>query len=272
MMLEAPSGDGRGMAVVATAPSCVARAQALAMELGLPLVPQTADWRSGTGYAMLLLVGTDGISIGLPGEPRVLPVRVDLASPAMLHRLRQGGARSESVARALGMPAPRSLGVVDATAGLGSDSAVLAALGCEVTMIERHPAVAALLADGLSRLQASTEPLASAVAGRLRLLRGDALAILSGWNDPAPDVVLLDPMFPERGSSAAVRKEMRLFQRLVGEDPDAPALLAVALELARFRVAVKRPRGAPPLAGPAPSHSLDGRSTRFDVYVRARIA
>jgi 16S rRNA (guanine1516-N2)-methyltransferase len=112
----------------------------------------------------------------------------------------------------------------------------------------------------------------AARVARLRLVGGDACSVLADSRVPAPDAVLLDPMFPERGSSAAVRKEMQLFQQLVGDDPDAPALLATALQVAVHRVAVKRPRGAPPLAGPKPSHVLEGRSTRFDVYVRARIA
>jgi 16S rRNA (guanine1516-N2)-methyltransferase len=34
-------------------------------------------------------------------------------------------------------------------------------------------------------------------------------------------------------------------------------------------VVVKRPRTAPPLADRKPDYSLDGKSVRFDVYLRA---
>ena len=73
-------------------------------------------------------------------------------------------------------------------------------------------------------------------------------------------------MHPPRRKSAAVRKEMRIFRALVGADGDSDRLLPAAIAAARRRVAVKRPRGASPLPGPAPSGSIDGRSTRFDIY------
>jgi 16S rRNA (guanine1516-N2)-methyltransferase len=259
------------LVVVALEPDCLPRAALLADALALPLLGYRAQWRGCDAHASLLLVGADGLSLGTPGRGRTHPVRVDFAAPELLHRIRQGGARRESVARALGLPAPRMLRVVDATAGLGRDSAVLAALGCEVTMIERQPVVAALLADGLERARADAREAVRGSAARLALRTGDARLLLEAWQGPAPDAVLLDPMFPGRESSAAVRREMRVFQQLVGDDADAPALLAAAIGCARFRVAVKRPRGAPPLAGPRPSHTLEGSSTRFDVYVRARI-
>lgn len=86
-----------------------------------------------------------------------------------------------------------------------------------------------------------------------------------------PDVVYLDPMFPERHKSADVKKEMQAFHRLVGRDEDAGELLALALSVARYRVVVKRPRKAPDLAGVAPSHRIEGKSSRFDVYARQKL-
>jgi 16S rRNA (guanine1516-N2)-methyltransferase len=77
-------------------------------------------------------------------------------------------------------------------------------------------------------------------------------------------------MFPQRGknASALVKKEMRLFHSLVGDDGDAPLLLAAALSLASHRVVVKRPRRATPLGGTAPTYALDGKSSRFDIYAK----
>jgi 16S rRNA (guanine1516-N2)-methyltransferase len=156
--------------------------------------------------------------------------------------------------------------VLDATAGLGRDAFVLAALGCEVTLIERHPLVAALLEDGLRR--ASADSATAAIAARMRLREGDAIALMRDWSGDAPQVVYLDPMFPPRDKSALVKKEMRVFRPLVGDDGDAPALLTAALSLASHRVVVKRPRKALALSigGIVPGYALEGKSSRFDVY------
>jgi 16S rRNA (guanine1516-N2)-methyltransferase len=83
------------------------------------------------------------------------------------------------------------------------------------------------------------------------------------------DVVYLDPMFPHREKSAAVKKEMRVFQSLVGSDLDADALLAPAVALASKRVVVKRPDYAPFLADKTPSMQIKTKKNRFDVYVNA---
>lgn len=89
------------------------------------------------------------------------------------------------------------------------------------------------------------------------------------------DVVLLDPMFPEhRRRKTAERKPLRLLRLLAGDDEDAASLWAPAMNVARRRVVVKRPRRAPPLpdAGapdrpaPPPASQHEGRGFRFDVY------
>jgi len=84
--------------------------------------------------------------------------------------------------------------------------------------------------------------------------------------DAKPDVVYLDPMFPEKRKTAAVKKDMAAFHTLVGSDDDADALLPLALQAARYRVVVKRPRHAPHLDNCKPGMVLEGESTRFDIY------
>jgi 16S rRNA (guanine1516-N2)-methyltransferase len=259
-------------AVAALEPGLLPRAEALAQMLSLACLGavDASAWRALCSYPVLLLCTAEGLSLGLTGAGRVLPTRADFADPALLHRLRMGGPRSEDMARALGVHEKRGMRIVDATAGWGRDSAVLAGLGCDVTMIERHPVIAVLLEDALQRARASEDPAVLALAQRLRLVQADARATLQHWQGEAPDSVLIDPMFPERSNSAAVRKEMRLFHEIVGDDEDAPALLAAALAVAAHRVVVKRPRKAPPLAGPRPAYAISGRSTRFDVYTLRR--
>ncbi|TXH77678.1 MAG: 16S rRNA methyltransferase, partial [Thiothrix sp.] len=82
-----------------------------------------------------------------------------------------------------------------------------------------------------------------------------------------PDVIYLDPMFPERQKSALVQKEMRCLHEVVGEDTDSDALLTLARRIAKHRVTVKRPRLAPELAGLKPAFVISGKAVRYDVYL-----
>lgn len=156
--------------------------------------------------------------------------------------------------------------VWDATGGLGRDAFVLASAGLEVVVFERHPAVAALLADGLWRAKAD-EDIAEIVA-RITLHQVDAAKEMAALAARAqrPDVVYLDPMYPERQKSAAVKKEMAYFHHLLGEAVDDEVLLMAALQVAKKRVVVKRPRLGALLAGQKPHYQYTGKSTRFDVY------
>lgn len=157
--------------------------------------------------------------------------------------------------------------VLDATAGLGRDAFILALAGYEVSLFERSPLVAALLEDGLRRLNQAKE--LEEVSQRMSFRHGDSLqALVDGPGDSASwDVVYLDPMFPERKKSALVKKEMRIFKAIVGADLDADELLPVALSVAKQKVVVKRPKPAPFLNEQKPSHQLVGKTGRFDVYV-----
>lgn len=219
---------------------------------------------------LLLQLGSDGLSLlstaaGAPGA-----VRVDFVEGVLAHRRLYGGGAGQMVARAVGVRGAVRPRVLDATAGLGRDAFVLAALGCEVIMIERQPVIAALLADGLQRAQEAGNEVAE-IAARMQLLQGDAIELMKEWRGARPEVIHLDPMFPHRQKSALVKKEMRLFRPLAGDDLDAPQLLAAALQLASHRVAVKRPRKAPAIDGPAPSAELTGQSSRYDIYGKKRL-
>ncbi len=128
------------------------------------------------------------------------------------------------------------------------------------------PLVYRLLRDGVRRGRAAADERVARACRRLHPLAGDSLDWLRRRAGQSPDVVYLDPMFPERGKAARPRKEMWLFRLLLPGDDDAPELLELALRAARHRVVVKRPLGAPALAARPPGHSLRGRAIRFDVY------
>lgn len=213
---------------------------------------------------MLVWLDPAGLALQMTGKGAPGPVIVDFSGGKAAFRRLHGGGRGQLVAKAVGLSRGRRLpSILDATAGLGQDAFVLATLGCEVHLLERSPVVHALLEDGLRRAAEDAE-LAPIVA-RMRLQPADSADYLAHDEDIA-DVVYLDPMFPHRDQSALVKKEMRVFRDLVGDDLDADRLLPAALQAARCRVVVKRPRKAPPLAGPAPSHTLEGKSSRYDLY------
>lgn len=193
-------------------------------------------------------------------------VYVDFASDSANYRRKAGSIKNEAVAKALGLKGNEPCKIVDATAGLGRDAFVLASLGAKVTMLERNPMVAALLEDGLNR--ALQEPtLSHWLHDRLILKHGAGATLLQTWDDEKPDAIYLDPMFPHKKKSALVKKEMRLFQALLGPDDDADLLLKPALSLAKKRVVVKRPDYAPFLAGIEPSMQIKSKKHRFDVYL-----
>ena len=197
-------------------------------------------------------------------EPKLGAVYVDFVSGVMAHRRKFGGGRAEAVAKAVGVKGDELPSVIDATAGLGRDAFVLASVGCKVRLIERHPVVFLLLQDGLQRAYADAD-IGAMLQTNLQLLNVKHLSELNPETDFA-DVVYLDPMYPHKQKSALVKKEMRLFQHLVGGDLDADQLLEPALNLARKRVVVKRPDYAEFLAQIPPHFSRQTKNHRFDIY------
>lgn len=148
--------------------------------------------------------------------------------------------------------------ILDATAGLGRDAFIFAKLGCNVTLLERHPILATQL------MQAWHELEDTALKQRMQVCHQDALRFLDGCG--MFDVIYLDPMFPEDKRTALAKKDMQMLQSLVGHDPDSDQLLSLAKAKATRRVVVKRHKLSPYLAGEAPDLCFKGKTTRYDVY------
>lgn len=208
-----------------------------------------------------------GLSLYKTDEPKLGAINVDFVTGAVAHRRKFGGGKGQSIAKAVGLNKGATPVVLDATAGLGRDGFVLASLGCKVILHERHPVVAALLYDGLERAYNDSE-IGPWMQQNMSLIFGSSHTLLAQC-DSMPDVVYLDPMFPHREKSALVKKEMRVFQDLVGGDTDADDLLEFAYPLASKRVVVKRPDYAPFLNDKTPSMQIKTKKNRFDVYVKA---
>ncbi len=246
---------GTSVRIEAMTPELSGAALALANRLGLPLAGEAE---------FALQLGANGLQLQDLRPSASGPVRAEFLEGAVAHRRQQGGGSGQMIAKAVGIQPGIRPSIFDATAGLGRDAFVLAQLGCQVTLIERHPLIAALLADGLER--AIHDPEAGPIVQRMHLQTGNAIELIRAWPDEPPQVIYLDPMFPHREKSALVKKEMRVFRPLVGDDDDAPELLQAALDLATHRVVVKRPRKAPEIGGKPPSYVLAGKSSRYDIY------
>ncbi len=195
-----------------------------------------------------------------------MELRCDFAD--MLPRVKPNRLSQELLVKAAkikGSPTPIAL---DCTAGLGQDSFLLAAAGFTVRMFERDETIAALLEDGLAR--AVNNPLISTIASRMTLERGDSLEYLASLSlASAPDVIYLDPMFPARQKSAAVKKKFQLLHVLEKpcDEAEENALVRAAFAASTRKVVIKRPMKGPHLAGIKPSYSITGKAVRYDVLV-----
>ena len=155
---------------------------------------------------------------------------------------------------------------LDATAGLGGDSILLAAAGFRVEMYERNPVIAALLKDALNR--AAEIPELAEIVSHMHLHEQDSIEALRAL-EYVPDVVILDPMFPERQKSASVKKKFQLLQRLESPCTDEEELMRAATSSGAHKIVVKRPLKGPYLAGVRPAYSLEGKAVRYDCIVQA---
>ena len=175
--------------------------------------------------------------------------------------------------------------VIDATAGFGHDSLILASTGAQVTMLEQQPLMVLLLLAEQQRMSAL--PNWQKLMSRLQIINIDALSHFEKLQAESVnaikkvDVIYLDPMFPEdsyqdskTGKGAKVGKHMQALHQLA-----SPPTLEEELQLLQSaqavvsqnaqkqgRVVVKRPQFAPLLANQQPSESWSNEAVRFDGY------
>lgn len=183
--------------------------------------------------------------------------------------------------------------VIDATAGLGQDSFLLAAAGFSVEMYEQDPIIAALLQDALER--GSKNAALATVISNMHLYKQDSVSALKdhayalGITHPSgeaqspiadndsfaqtnlrkPEVIYLDPMFPARTKSAAVKKKFQLLHQLEHPCENEIELFEAAQMLRPHKIVVKRMLKGPYLANKKPSYSIKGKAIRYDCYVYA---
>lgn len=252
--------QNKRIAIMASEKSLQQKAMELSQRLHIDYITDSQD----NEFSYVVAVTPLRIELIINTSKFLKPIYVDFLSKEMHFRRQHARVGKELLARAVGLTRQRQIKLLDVTAGLGRDAFLLAHFGCDVTMIERSPIIGILLEDGLQR--------AGALGGlnhlALQLVISDASKYLKQLNsDDFPDVIYLDPMFPEKTKSAKSKKEMQILRDIVGEDIDAAELLSLSLTIAKKRVVVKRPRLAQALNNIAPSFVYEGESNRFDVYL-----
>lgn len=212
--------------------------------------------------AEVKLVNTDK---GLTLTDGKLEMSGDFSS--MLSRLKPNNLNGEMLVKAAKIKNPdsgRQYFAIDATAGMGEDSLLLAAIGYNVTLFEKDPVIAALLRDSLKRASHNSD--LSEIVSRMVLVEGDSIEAMSNL-DFKPDLILLDPMFPTREKSGLIKKKFQLLQQLERPCDDEESLFSAAKNAHPSKIVVKRPGKGPNLAGVKPSYTINGNSIRYDVYV-----
>lgn len=250
----------KSVQVIATSTAREKEARIFAKEASLPYAKEglpTCDY--------LIVFEEKRIGIKLLTHQKTNLFYLDFASSQMTFRTKTATKTNELLAKAVGLRGKQTLTVLDATAGLGRDAWILASLGAKVTLIERSPILALLLKEALSSVPDSMKE-------RMQLLQANAIDWLHQHLNGSPfpvQVIYLDPMFPERVKSAAVKKEMLILRDLVGEDHDAETLFNTAFACPVSRIVVKRPIHAHCVSNVvAPTFSVTGRANRFDVYIK----
>lgn len=212
-----------------------------------------------------------GLHLSLIETANQLAIRADFHRSSVRYRRDKGGGRNELIAKALGLKSGYAPQVLDATAGLGADAFVLASLGCQLRMLERVPEIRCLVQAALMEAQSYADqfdPTLSVILNRMQLVSACSHQYLDQLGSNRPEIIYLDPMFPEPRKRSLVKKEMQVLQALVGADSDADLLLERARDFAQKRVVVKRPKIAPFLAEQKPDFQVLGKSNRYDVYLK----
>ncbi len=277
-------------------------AKSLAAKLQLPIQTKL-DSSQLDEHSLILALRDETLELRDPSTKPGHGLIVDFSTLHPKQSARRGNfSRNQPLARAIGK---NTRTVLDATAGLGHDSALLACMNFNVIAVERSPIIAALLQDGLRRALLDPD-LTNTFADRLTIINADAREFLNspsleggGWGvgeeprssqranlqisnptfaSSAPSAVkprsnldvehfaiYIDPMFPPKRKSSALAKKSIRLVRQIVGDDPDAIDLLHTARQHAPRVIVKRPNHAPPLA-PNPTATINANLVRYDVY------
>lgn len=191
-------------------------------------------------------------------------------NPGLVRLKRKDGLEHPFIRSVLGEAAEPPRRVVDATFGIAGDALHLACvLGCEVIGLEASPVVHALLEDGLARMREHRGPEHRGIP-LITVQVGEAEAALRAMPADHAEVVVLDPMFPSpRGAPPGYE----LFRRVALHAPLTRGLVDAAMQAARDRLVLRRPRGEPlPAALEHVAHAVHRNEGRVVDYLVVELA
>ena len=158
---------------------------------------------------------------------------------------------------------PKSLKILDCTAGLLQDTLLFLSLGHQVTAIEQSKLLFYLLQDGIKR----SLVLQDSLFLNLTMFQGNACSFAREAQDF--DVIYFDPMYPESKKSALGSGQLEYLSKileteLISNNPqeDFEVLQLMPVK----KMIVKRPIKAKSFAS-GMNYQVSGKTTRFDVYI-----
>ena len=182
-----------------------------------------------------------------------------------IKRLKQSNLQKEMLIHAVKIKGEKeNLIAIDATAGLGEDSILLAAYGYTVELYEKNPIIAELLKDAMERAKKISE--LKDIIERMKVHNEDSIIAMQKLQYN-PDIILLDPMFPERTKSALIKKKFQILHKIENPCSDETELLSSAIKANPKKIIIKRPLKGEYLAGIKPDYSLKGNSIRYDCII-----
>ncbi|GEM_PF-937080 len=185
------------------------------------------------------------------------PVSIDIDYELNYHSktFKETSINKQPLYKAFGLP--KGEWVDDLTAGLLGDSLLIYSMGLNIRAYERHIVPQIMITNALKNT-ALLDPT------RFHFFPKGASYLLD--EDLTGRTLYFDPMFEDPNHKTAPKKEMRIFRSVVTVDLDAEELLEKLIAKRPRRIVVKRPMKSRVL-GRKPSHSIEGKSTRYDVYL-----
>lgn len=216
-------------------------------------------------------------------------VSADFLDSTFKYRLSKKNLANETVVKAVkGRQKAQELSVLDATAGFGRDSFLMAAAGMHVLQIEKIPLIHHLVNKALDIAKSSGFAELENATKKITTVCGNSIEYMAARHnlqkEDRHNIVFLDPMYVDSmqqqqhsglKESAAVNKHLTMLQAITvmhktEDEKDTlkreAQLFESAINYAKTKVVVKRPPKAPWLNRQKPSSSLSSKAVRFDIY------
>lgn len=156
--------------------------------------------------------------------------------------------------------------VLDLTAGLAKDAALLAFTGFRVTMLERNPLLATIIYYALLKGYLPSANLELVFTDSVNYLRDYPL------DKKQPDVIYFDPMFKDDNIKSLAKKNMQIIQYItsteVCDQKTSDLQIFLLAQKVTTKIVVKRDNKQELIINTLkPSYTKLGQTVRFDVYM-----